>query len=145
MRRSCEFPEAATVEIGADFNVACTASPPMSRQLREQRVCLFEIGAVEPLGEPAVQCRRRKIDGIGRDMARPRAADDFAAIRARREELRRECAQLTRDRGVKTTDGNLQRSMRRAWLERWGAALAFFKMRRACAMPLTFRPAGTAT
>jgi hypothetical protein len=44
----------------------------------------------------------------GGDMARPRAADDFAAIRERMEELRRERVQATRDHAVEATDGNRQ-------------------------------------
>ena len=39
-------------------------------------------------------------------MARPRAADDFSAIRARMEELRRERAQWARDPATDETDGN---------------------------------------
>ena len=41
-------------------------------------------------------------------MARPRAADDFAAIRERIEELRRERVQATRDHAVEATDDNRQ-------------------------------------
>ena len=37
-------------------------------------------------------------------MARPRAADDFAAIRARMEELRRERLEATRDNGLGLSD-----------------------------------------
>jgi hypothetical protein len=46
----------------------------------------------------------------GGDMARPRAADDFAAIRERMEELRRQRVQATRDHAVEATDGNRQPS-----------------------------------
>ena len=41
-------------------------------------------------------------------MARPRAADDFAAIRERMEELRRERGQWTRDQSAEATDADRQ-------------------------------------
>ena len=41
-------------------------------------------------------------------MVRPRAADDFAAIRERMEDLRRERVQATRDHAIEATDGNRQ-------------------------------------
>jgi hypothetical protein len=39
-------------------------------------------------------------------MARPRAADDFAAIRERMEELRRERGQWTRDHAAEAIDAD---------------------------------------
>ena len=47
-------------------------------------------------------------------MARPRAADDFAAIRERMEELRRERGQWTRDQSAEATDADRQPMNRRA-------------------------------
>ena len=41
---------------------------------------------------------RARIEELRRERARPRAADDFAMIRARMEELRRERAQVLRSR-----------------------------------------------
>ena len=43
-------------------------------------------------------------------MMRPRAANDFAAIRARIEELRRERAQVARDDALERTDEVYRRS-----------------------------------
>jgi hypothetical protein len=43
-------------------------------------------------------------------MARPRAADDFAAIRARMEELRRESAQGVRGPAVEPYGPSIRRS-----------------------------------
>jgi hypothetical protein len=39
-------------------------------------------------------------------MARPRAADDFSAIRARMEEIRRERGQSTHDQAAETIDAD---------------------------------------
>ena len=43
-------------------------------------------------------------------MVRPRAANDFAAIRARMEELQRERAQSARDNALERTDEVYRRS-----------------------------------
>jgi len=42
------------------------------------------------------------MEELRRERARPRAADDFAMIRARMEELRRERAQVLRSRQCRT-------------------------------------------
>ena len=47
-------------------------------------------------------------------MARPRAADDFAAIRERMEELRRERGQCTRNQSAEPVDADRQPMNRRA-------------------------------
>jgi hypothetical protein len=47
-------------------------------------------------------------------MTRPRAADDFAAIRARLEELRRERSPTSRDAATEPLDGPYRRSLGRS-------------------------------
>jgi hypothetical protein len=42
----------------------CTRRPPGSPQLVEQRLCLFEVGRIETLGEPVVD-RCEKVMGVG--------------------------------------------------------------------------------
>jgi hypothetical protein len=61
----------------------------------------------QPLGQPMIADSivpgppaKDGVKPMGGNMTRPRAADDFAAIRARIEELRRQRAQAARDDAV---------------------------------------------
>ena len=48
---------------------------------------------------------RARMEELRRERARPRAADDFAMIRARMEELRRERAQISAETGGRSVIG----------------------------------------
>src|SRR5258706_8695493 len=74
-------------------------------------------GSASPSISPA-HTPRRTVSKIGRKweetMARPRAADDFAAIRERMQEIRRERGRWTHDQAVEPIDVDRQPMNRRA-------------------------------
>jgi hypothetical protein len=63
-------------------------------------------------------------------MARPRAADDFAAIRARMEELRRERLQAERDKALGVSESPRHPRSRKLEIDQAGKpAIGLFRVR----------------
>src|SRR6516225_7819256 len=92
----------------------------ITQRCAEPRACFSKFALYNRISPAADKRSARppnlnRTDGGGGDVNRPRAADDFAAIRARMEELRRE------REGVRASERDLQLDplVRRARNERW--------------------------